>query len=219
MGSDGAHPRTPMLTPRQIRTPEGDVMLDGRTLWELVDAQGRGHSRRADGGRRERAHDDVRRVRVRGGAGRGRARQPRDRRRRPWSPGSCRPGSSRWCSSAALSRLGRGAEPVAADLPRARGRLHHQPGALAAADRPRHRGTASTSRRWPPGSPRRATACGCWSRTGRCPRVICRSCRPRRPRSTPTTSRCGGSSTRRARPPIRRAPATPTRRSRRWHAA
>src|SRR4051812_34410501 len=28
-----------MLTPRQIRTPEGDVMLDGRTLWELVDAR------------------------------------------------------------------------------------------------------------------------------------------------------------------------------------
>ena len=50
---------------------------------------------------------------------------------------------------AALSPPRRDAEPDAADLPRARGRLHHRPGRRAAARRARRCGGASTTRPWP----------------------------------------------------------------------
>ena len=51
-------------------------------------------------------------------------------------------------------------EPDAPDLPRARGRLHHPPGARASCSWSRPPGRASTSRRWPRASRRRSPSDG-----------------------------------------------------------
>ena len=110
----------------------------------------------------------------------------------------------------------RGAEPDAADLPRARGAASSPSRPARSSSSCRRSGGASTSRRW------RATIAGGRRRprgarlsTGTCPTATRRRCRPRRrPSRSNGGRRAGprGSSTRRARPPTRRARATPTTR-------
>ena len=108
-----------------------------------------------------------------------------------------------------------GAEPDAADLPPARGRLHHRADRREVPDRPGGRGGASTSGRWRDGSP--SSRCRD-SRCSRCDRrsartAIRRRCRRRPHRPTTADAPVRGSSTRRARRPTRRARGTPTPRS------
>ena len=163
-------------------------MLQGRTLWELHREAGGRHARRVDGGRRGHAHPDLRRVLDGVRAGRGRP---------VHAPASAPATSCRW-QLPDLDRVdgaGRGPEPARrhpepdpAHLPRAGGRLLHPPGRGQAARRAVGVARASTSRPWPPASPRsRRRHAGAGRRTGRCPRATRRPCPRRRTRSTPTT--------------------------------
>ena len=118
------------------------------------------------------------------------------------------------CSSAALSRHRRRAEPDPPDLSGARGRLHRAPGEVEApfraveVPRVRLRGDGARDR------DRRSAGSRSRSATANCPTAIRLRCRP--PFLTPAaTCRSGGSSTPPARPPTPKARSTPTRRSRR----
>ena len=217
-----SHPRgrRPKLTARQKRDATGEqgrADARGRTLWELlekrVEATPDAEMVVDESGRRLTFAE----FKDRGRAGRGRPGRPGHRRRRRRSPGSCRPGSSRWCWSAAISPARRHPEPDPAHLPRARGRLLRPPDRRQAAGRPDRVRPTSTSRRMAEGiaadvRPRPAAPSTCWSATARCPRAI----PPPSPRRPTGATRCAGSSTRRAPPPTRRAPGTPTRPSTPW---
>ena len=109
---------------------------------------------------------------------------------------------------------GRGAEPDPADLPRARGRLHRPPGRARGCWSCPRRGGASTTGPWPRPSPR-APAPRCVVVDDRAARGRPGTLPPaarRRHDGRRATCRCGSSTTRRARPPSPRAPATATAR-------
>ncbi len=136
--------------------------------------------------------------------------------------GSCRRGSSRWCSSARWRASARcrtrccrsTASARSASSPKQTGaKLLIVPGGVA---RLRLRGDGARDRG------RHARPRGARLRPGACPRATRRRSPPRPPSRRPgvtTDGPCAGSSTRRARPPIRRARGTPTRPSRRRRTA
>ena len=190
-------------------------MLEAGTLWELIEARAAATPDALDGRRRGRPRDDLRRVPRPGG----------DRGSRAGAGARDRAGRRHHLAAPDLARVhdpGRGdraarrrAEPGAADLPPAGGRLLRPPGRVEAARRAvelRHLRLRRHGRR-DRRRPRRRRGHDLGPLAAR--RAIRPRCRRRRRRAT----RCAGCSTRRAPRPTRRAPSTPTdhHRRRRGH--
>ena len=156
--------------------------VEGRTLWELIERRAAATPDARFGDRRGRAarspSPSTATRAERAAAGLAGARASARATNVSWQLPT-------WIESlvlvGALVAARRGAEPDAADLPRARGRLHHPADRREAAHRARRCGAASTTRRWPTRSPASSTASRCSS----CDQVAARG-RPvdaaRRPR-------------------------------------